>query len=181
MRRVVAVSMLFCAAVWMGAQTKKPAKHTTRAAKAKKSAPAPVAAGPSKITGPAHKTPSGAEYWDIKPGTGEEATKGKTVSILYVGWLADGKKFGATDDPDIPLELTIGNGRQIKGWDEGMVGMRVGGKRQLRIPPSAAYGSKGAPPVIPPNATLIMDVQLVGVKPGPKPSGKTEPKASVKK
>ncbi|MGE5323526.1 MAG: FKBP-type peptidyl-prolyl cis-trans isomerase [Actinomycetota bacterium] len=122
-------------------------------------------AAPSKVTGPPHKTPSGAEYWDIKVGKGEEATKGTTVSILYVGWLADGKKFGAKDDPDVPLELTIGNGRQIKGWDEGMVGMRVGGKRQLRIPSSAAYGSRGAPPVIPPNATLIMDVELVGVKP----------------
>ena len=169
MRRVVAISILFCAAAWMGAQTKKPAKHTIRVTRHKKAAPVTAAAaGPSKVTGPAHKTPSGAEYWDIKPGNGEEAAKGTTVSILYVGWLADGKKFGATDDPDIPLELTIGNGHQIKGWDEGMVGMRVGGKRQLRIPPSAAYGSRGAPPVIPPNATLIMDVQLVGVKPAPK-------------
>ena len=169
MRRVVAITILFCAAVWIGAQTKKPAKHTTRVTRHKKATPAtaPVS-GPSRVTGPAHKTPSGAEYWDIKVGKGEQATVGETVSILYVGWLADGKKFGATDDPDIPLELTIGNGRQIKGWEEGMIGMRVGGKRQLRIPPSAAYGSRGAPPVIPPNATLIMDVELVGVKPAQK-------------
>lgn len=163
MRRFVVICMLLSASVWLGAQTKKTAKHTTRAAKSKSAALAPGTA-PSKVTGPPHKTPSGTEYWDIKVGKGEEASKGKAVSILYVGWLADGKKFGGTDDPDIPLELTIGNGQQIKGWDEGILGMRVGGKRQLRIPPSAAYGSRGAPPVIPPNATLIMDVQLVGVK-----------------
>lgn len=169
MRRFVVFSMLLAATVGVSAQTKKPAKHTTRVTRHKKAAPAPTpGAAPSKVTGPPHKTPSGAEYWDITAGKGEEARKGDTVSILYIGWLADGKKFGATDDPDIPLELTIGNGHQIKGWDEGIVGMRVGGKRQLRIPPSAAYGSRGAPPVIPPNATLIMDVQLVGVKPGPK-------------
>lgn len=166
MHRFVVLSIFLAAALWMGAQTTKPAKHGTRVTRHKKAAPTSrPGATPSKVTGPPHKTPSGAEYWDITPGKGAEARKGDTVSILYIGWLADGKKFGATDDPDIPLELTIGNGHQIKGWDEGIVGMRVGGKRQLRIPPSAAYGSRGAPPVIPPNATLIMDVQLVGVKP----------------
>jgi FKBP-type peptidyl-prolyl cis-trans isomerase len=142
------------------AQTKKPAVPAPPA----QATPAPTpAATPSKVSGPPHTTASGVQYWDVVVGKGAEATKGKTVSVLYVGWLENGKEFSAHDDPDEPLDLTIGKG-QIIGWDEGITGMRVGGTRQLRIPPSAAYGAKGAPPVVPPNARLTMDVQLLAVK-----------------
>lgn len=171
MRQSAFVFMLLTASAMLAAQAKQPAnsaaKPTAQATSPPAAAASPSAtpaATPSKISGPPHTTASGVKYWDITVGKGAEAVKGKKVSILYVGWLESGKEFAATDDPDIPLELTIGNGRQIKGWDEGITGMRAGGKRQLRIPPAAAYGEKGAPPLVPPNATLIMDVQLLAVK-----------------
>jgi len=177
MRPFVFVSSLVMAAMLVSAQTKKTTRPASKSTPQAAALPTPTpAATPSKVSGPPHKTPSGVQYWDVKLGTGPEAIKGKTVDILFVGWLANGKEFKASDDPDVPMELTIGNGRQIKGWDEGVTGMRVGGKRQLRIPPSAAYGEKGAPPLVPPNATLIMDVQLVAVKPGPKPAVRTNVK-----
>lgn len=163
MRQSAFVIILMAASALLAAQAKKPATHATKPAGQATPGPTP-AATPSKVSGPPHKTASGVQYWDITVGKGAEAVKGKKVSILYVGWLQDGKKFSATDDPDIPLELTLGNGMQTKGWDEGVTGMRVGGKRQLRIPPAAAYGAKGAPPLVPPNATLITDVQLLAVK-----------------
>src|SRR5689334_22376240 len=177
MRQFVFVSSLVMAAMLVSAQTKKTTKPASKSTPQAAALPTPTpAATPSKISGPPHKTPSGVQYWDIKVGTGPEAIKGKTVDILFVGWLENGKEFKASDDPEVPTELTIGDGRQIKGWDEGVTGMRVGGKRQLRIPPSAAYGAKGAPPLVPPNATLIMDVQLLAVK----ASSKTPAKASTK-
>jgi FKBP-type peptidyl-prolyl cis-trans isomerase FkpA len=163
MRQSSFVIILLTASVLLAAQGKKPSNRAAKPA-VQATPTATPAATPSKVSGPAHKTASGVQYWDVTVGKGAEAVKGKKVSILYVGWLANGKEFSATDDPDIPLELTIGNGMQIKGWDEGITGMRVGGKRQLRIPPAAAYGAKGAPPLVPPNATLIMDVQLLDVK-----------------
>jgi FKBP-type peptidyl-prolyl cis-trans isomerase FkpA len=161
MRQSAFVITLLAATVLLAAQAKKPANSVAKPAV--QATPTP-AATPSKVSGAPHRTASGVQYWDITVGKGAEAAKGKKVSILYVGWLENGKEFAATDDPDIPLELTVGNGMQIKGWDEGITGMRVGGKRQLRIPPAAAYGKKGAPPLVPPNATLIMDVQLLAVK-----------------
>jgi len=170
MRQSAFVFTLLTASALLAAQAKKPANSAAKPAAQATSTPAASspaatpAATPSKVSGPPHTTASGVKYWDITVGKGAEAAKGKKVSILYVGWLTNGKEFSATDDPDIPLELTIGNGMQIKGWDEGITGMRVGGKRQLRIPPAAAYGAKGAPPLVPPNATLIMDVQLIDVK-----------------
>jgi len=177
MRQFVLVSSLVMAAMLVSAQTKKTTNPATKSTPRTAALPSPTpAATPTKVSGPPRKTPSGVQYWDISVGTGPEAMKGQTVSILFVGWLENGKEFKASDDPDVPMELTIGNGRQIKGWDEGVTGMRVGGKRQLRIPPSAAYGEKGAPPLVPPNATLIMDVQLLGVKPGPKAAVKTRVK-----
>lgn len=177
MRAFVVVSSLVLTAMLVAAQTKRSAHPASKNTSNGAALPAPTpAATPSKVSGPPHKTPSGVQYWDIKIGNGPEALKGQTVSILFVGWLENGKEFKASDDPDVPMELTIGDGRQIKGWDEGVTGMRVGGRRQLRIPPSAAYGEKGAPPLVPPNATLIMDVQLLGVKPGHKPAIRTNVK-----
>ncbi|HUO26107.1 MAG TPA: FKBP-type peptidyl-prolyl cis-trans isomerase [Candidatus Aquilonibacter sp.] len=119
---------------------------------------------PTKVTGNGVKTADGLQYWDIKVGTGQVAKEGSHVRVHYTGWLTTGKKFDSSVDAGKPFDFTIGNGEVIKGWDEGVSGMRVGGKRQLRIPPELGYGAQGYPPVIPPNATLIFDIQLLGVE-----------------
>jgi len=120
-------------------------------------------ASPTKVTGKATSTPSGLEYWDIVVGTGATAVAGKPVKVHYTGWLTDGKKFDSSVDRGQPFGFALGAGQVIKGWDEGVAGMKVGGKRQLRIPPELGYGSRGAGGVIPPNATLIFDVELLEV------------------
>lgn len=119
---------------------------------------------PTKVTGDGVKTDSGLQYWDIKVGTGEEAKDGSRVKVHYTGWFTTGKKFDSSVDAHQPYEFTLGKGEVIKGWDEGVAGMKVGGKRQLRIPPELAYGEAGYKSIIPPNATLIFDVQLLAVK-----------------
>ncbi len=124
----------------------------------------PAASGPTKVTGAPIKTASGLEYWDIKVGTGAVAQPGHQVKVDYTGWLTNGKKFDSSVGTGHPFDFLLGGGQVIKGWDEGVAGMKVGGKRQLRIPPDLAYGAKGAAGVIPPNATLIFDVQLIDVK-----------------
>jgi FKBP-type peptidyl-prolyl cis-trans isomerase len=130
-----------------------------------KTATVPNTKYPTKVTGPGVTTASGLQYWDIKVGTGEVAQDGDHVKVHYTGWLTSGKKFDSSVDAHQPFELNLGKGEVIKGWDEGIAGMKVGGKRQLRIPPDLAYGEKGYPGVIPPNATLIFDVQLLAVTP----------------
>lgn len=120
--------------------------------------------GPTKVTGKPKSTPSGVEYWDIKQGTGKTAEEGKTVVVNYTGWLTDGKMFDSSvGKQPFPVE-DLGHAPVIKGWNEGLVGMKVGGKRQLKIPPAAGYGARGFPPVIPPNSTLIFDVEVLDVK-----------------
>ena len=120
---------------------------------------------PTKVTGEGVKTSSGLTYWDIRVGNGETAKEGSRVLVHYTGWLTSGKKFDSSVDAGQPFKFTIGNGEVIKGWEEGIAGMRVGGKRQLRIPPELGYGAQGTPDgPIPPNATLIFDVRLLGVQ-----------------
>src|ERR1700719_3973930 len=100
---------------------------------------------PTKVNGDGGKTPFGLLYWDIRMGTGEVAKEGSRVRVHYTGWLTNGKKFDSSVDAGTPFDFRIGNGEVIKGWEEGVAGMRVRGKRQLRIPPDLGYGSEGTP------------------------------------
>jgi peptidylprolyl isomerase len=113
-------------------------------------------------------TSSGLQIIDTKPGTGASPKSGQTVTVHYTGWLyengARGKKFDSSVDRNEPFEFPIGQGRVIRGWDEGVGSMKIGGKRTLIIPPALGYGARGAGGAIPPNATLIFDVELLGVK-----------------
>ncbi len=137
---------------------------TAQTAPAKKAQAKPAASVPTKVTGPPTKTASGLEYWDIKVGEGAIAQSGKHVKVDYTGWLTNGKKFDSSVGTGKPFDFMLGASQVIKGWDQGVAGMKVGGKRQLRIPPDLAYGAAGYPGAIPPNSTLIFDVQLVDVK-----------------
>ncbi len=120
-----------------------------------------LAGGPTPVTGLKKVSkPSGLEYYDIKEGTGAAAKSGDNVSVHYTGWLTTGRKFDSSVGKQ-PFTFKLGEGQVIKGWDEGVAGMKVGGKRQLHIPPELAYGSRGAAGVIPPNAKLIFDVELL--------------------
>jgi len=154
MKSVAAIAIILgLTAVVVAAQS--PARKTSGAS----------TTAPTKVTGEGVKTPSGLIYWEIRVGNGDTAKEGSHVRVHYTGWLTNGKKFDSSVDAGRPFDFTLGNGEVIKGWDEGVSGMRVGGKRQLRIPPDLAYGAEGTPGgPIPPNATLIFDVQLLGVQ-----------------
>ena len=108
-------------------------------------------------------TESGLTYEDLVQGDGAEATAGKRVSVHYTGWLTDGSKFDSSVDRNSPFEFSLGAGMVIRGWDEGVQGMKIGGKRKLTIPPQLGYGERGAGGVIPPNATLVFDVELLEI------------------
>lgn len=109
------------------------------------------------------KTPSGLVIEELLVGGGAAAAVGQKVSVHYTGWLTDGKKFDSSKDRGDPFVFPLGRGQVIKGWDEGVAGMKVGGKRKLTIPPGLGYGARGAGGVIPPNATLVFEVELLSV------------------
>lgn len=120
---------------------------------------------PQKPSGPIEiTTASGLKYIDLVPGFGSEAKSGMFVSVHYTGWLADGAKFDSSKDRGQPFEFALGAGQVIRGWDEGVAGMKIGGKRKLTIPGELGYGPGGMPPSIPPNATLVFEVELLGVR-----------------
>ena len=105
----------------------------------------------------------GLQIEDLVVGTGAEATAGQNVHVHYTGWLTDGTKFDSSLDRGQLFVFPLGGGRVIKGWDQGVAGMRIGGKRKLTIPPELGYGARGAGSVIPPNATLVFEVELHGL------------------
>ncbi|MBT3229233.1 MAG: FKBP-type peptidyl-prolyl cis-trans isomerase [Candidatus Marinimicrobia bacterium] len=109
-------------------------------------------------------TSSGLKYTDMEVGSGESPTNGQGVVVHYTGTLEDGTKFDSSVDRDKPFSFTIGIGRVIQGWDEGVLSMKIGGKRRLIIPSELGYGARGAGGVIPPNATLIFDVELLEIR-----------------
>src|SRR5712672_682610 len=157
MKRFALLVALSCMSILAAAQSASAPKKTTPA---KKPATHPAVAGPTKVTGEGTTTPSGLQYWDIKVGTGPEAHSGQHVKVDYTGWLTNGKKVDSSVGTGRPFEFLIGANQVTKGWDEGVAGMKVGGKRQLRIPPELAYGADGHPPQIPASSTLIFDVEL---------------------
>jgi FKBP-type peptidyl-prolyl cis-trans isomerase len=110
------------------------------------------------------KTASGLQYQDVTAGNGAEARDGQLAVVHYTGWLTDGTKFDSSRDRGEPFSFPIGAGQVIPGWDEGVAGMKVGGRRKLVIPANLGYGDMGAPPVIPPGATLVFDVELLDLK-----------------
>jgi FKBP-type peptidyl-prolyl cis-trans isomerase FkpA len=144
------VATLFACAYGHAADKKAP----------KAAAAQPAAAAPGKPV----TTASGLTYEDIGLGQGAAAKPGDKVAVHYTGWLTDKTKFDSSRDRNVPFEFVLGAGMVIRGWDEGVAGMKVGGKRKLTIPPNLGYGATGAGGVIPPNATLVFEVELLGIK-----------------
>lgn len=125
---------------------------------------AQVEGGPPPVSGEATVTESGLQIIDVEVGTGDEVQAGQTASVHYTGWLADGTKFDSSLDRGQPFAFVVGAGQVIAGWDEGVAGMKVGGKRRLIIPSDLAYGPQGRPPLIPANAELTFDVELLEIR-----------------
>lgn len=153
---VVAVSSAGC-----GGKSKKTTKETV---KSQPTAAIEQSTPPSSSESTSNETVTALKIEDVVVGKGAEAKKGNVVSVHYTGWLTDGTKFDSSVDRGQPFEFALGQGQVIRGWDEGVDGMKVGGKRKLTIPPDMGYGAQGAGGVIPPNAVLLFEVELLGVK-----------------
>lgn len=136
-----------------------PLSALPKVAKARQTEPAPTPQQAREVV-----TPSGLRYTDLLVGEGTEAAKGKTVEVHYVGWLEDNTKFDSSQDPSHPFTFRIGIDDVIQGWHQGIAGMKVGGRRRLVVPPELGYGKQGVARVVPPNATLIFEVELVNVR-----------------
>ncbi len=157
---LAALAVLALAGCQEGKSTSTTTTTTTAAPEtAKAPAPAETPAAANEVT-----TSSGLKYQDLVVGNGPLAESGSTVTVNYTGWLTDGTKFDSSVDRDQPFQFKLGAGQVIKGWDEGVAGMKIGGVRRLVIPPSLGYGAAGAGGVIPPNATLVFEVQLLAVQ-----------------
>ncbi|NDD27532.1 MAG: FKBP-type peptidyl-prolyl cis-trans isomerase [Proteobacteria bacterium] len=155
-------ALLFAGGCAESTTSQKPAEKApvTSGAPATSTSGAPAPAADGKMV----KTASGLQYIDTVEGKGASPAAGQTVVVHYTGWLLDGKKFDSSVDREKPFEFVIGQGQVIKGWDEGVASMKVGGKRTLVIPAELGYGSRGAGGAIPPNATLKFDVELIAIK-----------------
>ena len=155
-------ALLFAGCCAESTTSQKPAEKApvTSGAPVTSTAGAAAAAADGKMV----KTASGLQYIDTVEGKGASPAAGQTVVVHYTGWLLDGKKFDSSLDREKPFEFVIGQGQVIKGWDEGVASMKVGGKRTLVIPAELGYGSRGAGGAIPPNATLKFDVELIAIK-----------------
>jgi len=122
------------------------------------------APGIPELHGPMQSSTTGLRYLDEAVGDGPSPRAGQTVTVHYTGWLTNGTKFDSSRDRNQPFDFPLGQGRVIRGWDEGVATMQVGGKRRLIVPPDLGYGARGAGGVIPPNATLIFDVEMIGAR-----------------
>jgi FKBP-type peptidyl-prolyl cis-trans isomerase FkpA len=165
MMRSIHVLAAFAALMIVGCQQGKSSEPAQAPAPPSSAPKAEAPAAPSAGTGREIATPSGLKYEDMVVGNGTIAEDGMRVTVNYTGWLTNGTKFDSSLDPGHqPLTLVLGARQVIRGWDEGLKGMRVGGKRKLTIPPDLAYGAQGAGDVIPPNSTLIFEVELLDAK-----------------
>jgi FKBP-type peptidyl-prolyl cis-trans isomerase len=163
MRRLL-VSIALVASLVLAVACGSSKKETTAPSVTPKVTATQTGGGPPPVSAQATVTASGLKIIDTKIGSGDEAQNGKTVSVHYTGWLADGTKFDSSLDRGQPLSFVLGAGQMIPGFDEGVAGMKVGGERRLIIPPNLAYGAQGRPPQIPANAELTFDIQLVSVQ-----------------
>jgi len=157
-------ALMMVAALSVTGCSKPATPAETPAATAPAEQPAAEAPAPAPATGPVTKDVTKLVIKDTKVGTGAEATAGKSVTVNYTGYLTDGTKFDSSLDSGQPFTFNLGGGEVIKGWDEGVAGMKVGGTRTLTIPPAMGYGDQGAGGAIPPGATLLFEVQLLAVK-----------------
>ena len=162
-KRLIVIMMMALAAPVAFSQSRSQKSKSARWAHRQPANPLMTVNRPTKVSGEGVSTPSGVRYWDVLTGTGAPATKGHVVKVLFTAWVENGKQFDGSASADRPTIFTLGVGQVIPGWEEGMEGMKVGGKRQLRIPPELAYGSAGVPPAVPPSSTLIYDVELLAL------------------